>query len=545
MKNNFISLFLVISGCISGCATVPKELTPLEREKGLTVYRQNTYVGAASTLEFEVNGEKYKLGPSDVVHIKPNIGENTFALIHYQLYGAEKVVSYEPQKYIFRYQKDEVVRLGVAYSSPTVVDVYSANGTLKKNYKFEYLLPTSHIITANPGNVIVSMVDKTFNIDKKLIDDSKKTSNLRKTRLTFLAQPEEARQINISVKWLDFDEEVNYVLDLQGGVHSEKTVEPSKESRKYMLHLASKLNGVERVEFLCKNELLSEYKNNQICITKEMSILNRQQQVEKENEYKNLIQSMLESKEGAACAKKFNGYKNKDSFLSCYASAQEKIEELKRQELLAQIKLENEKKYLWSIQPMTSTSEGTVCLKKFNGMKNRDAFESCYRDAAAKSEAQKKFTDASNSKEGAICLKKSVKDNDVFWNCYQGLVATADKLKNDDIAQQCIKIGFEYQTKEYSDCYLKLKIHTEQIVEWKKIQSSIESQRYSGGNPISNGGQTDSVERNLEIARRGFDSAYGASARPVLQPPPPPARIVTPMGNSYNCSMMGASLRCR
>ena len=77
------------------------------------------------------------------------------------------------------------------------------------------------------------------------------------------------------------------------------------------------------------------------------------------------------------------------------------------------------------------------------------------------------------------------------------------------------------------------------------MQGAVESQRYLGANPNSNSLQSDSVERNLDMARRGFDSAYGTSARPVLQPPPPPARIVTPMGNSYNCSMMGASLRWR
>jgi len=485
MKKYLLFLLFLIPVFLSGCATVPQELTAKEKENGLTIYRQNTYGGALSTIFFEVNDEKYKLGPKDVINIKPNIGANTFATTGVQFLGDLNESAYQSQKFIFQYKKDEVVRLGLAFSHPTVVDIYSASGELKKNYKFENLR-ASHTISVNPGNVIINMSDKTFNIEKQLIDDSKSTPNLRKTEFTFLVQKGEVRKVNISIKWLDFDDEINYVLDLQGGVNSEKTVEPSKKSRKYLLHLAKKLNGVERVEFLCKNELISNYKNIQLCIDTEIAEFNQQQQVEKEKQYQKSIQSMLDTKEGVSCE------------------------------------------------------------KKFKGIESRDAFLKCFRDAYAKSNADKKFAEASSSKDGATCLKKSPTDSPAFWKCFDENVATSEKIKKDDIAQQCISIGFEYQSKDYGDCYLKLKIHTEQIAQWKKMQNAIESQ--SNLNVITNkptADQADSVERNLDLARRGFESAYGSRAPALLQPPPPPVRIITPIGNSYNCSMMGAALRCR
>ena len=139
MKKYLLFLLFLIPVFLSGCATVPQELTTKEKENGLTIYRQSTYVGALSTIFFEVNGEKYKIGPKDVINIKPNIGTNTFAPTGVQFLGDFNESAYQLQKFIFQYKKDEVVRLGLAFSQPTVVDIYSASGELKKNYKFENL----------------------------------------------------------------------------------------------------------------------------------------------------------------------------------------------------------------------------------------------------------------------------------------------------------------------------------------------------------------------------------------------------------------------
>ena len=104
---------------------------------------------------------------------------------------------------------------------------------------------------------------------------------------------------------------------------------------------------------------------------------------------------------------------------------------------------------------------------------------------------------------------------------------------------------------------MKLKLHTEQIAEWRKLQTALQNQISQqsptqsgnvnyGGSAVSNA-NSGQVEALLGIAQRGFDMASGQN-RPTpnfLPPPPPPMQIITPRGNSYSCSMMGAAMRCR
>ena len=53
----------------------------------------------------------------------------------------------------------------------------------------------------------------------------------------------------------------------------------------------------------------------------------------------------------------------------------------------------------------------------------------------------------------------------------------ANLLKRDYIARQCVEIGFDISSPPYKDCYLKLKLHTEQIAEWRKLQTALQNQR--------------------------------------------------------------------
>lgn len=86
----------------------------------------------------------------------------------------------------------------------------------------------------------------------------------------------------------------------------------------------------------------------------------------------------------------------------------------------------------------------------------------------------------------------------------------ANFLKSDDIARQCIEIGFEISTPPYRDCYLKLKLHTEQILEWQKLQASLQSQineisqtqsnRLKSESAVDSGVNYDQAEALLGIA---------------------------------------------
>lgn len=230
-----------------------------------------------------------------------------------------------------------------------------------------------------------------------------------------------------------------------------------------------------------------------------------------------------------------------------------------------------------------ATKEGSVCASKTQSTSSNEIFEKCFKDKLEYSASLKKYNDAVSTKEGINCSKKFKIDNSKFWNCYEKNVAEtnnknqqiidkeneaqrkkiefANFLKSDDIARQCIEIGFEISTPPYRDCYLKLKLHTEQILEWQKLQASLQSQinemsqnqsnRLKSESAVDSSVNYDQAEALLGIAQRSFDMASGRnrSASPTIPlmplPMPRPQRIITPQGNSYNCSMMGAAMRCR
>lgn len=470
-----------------GCAVVPKEIASIEKEKGITLYRQNIVSGAAATLFVEINDEKYSVGPGEVIHVKPKVGINTFMLVGYRLYSANEEIKLKRNKFNLEYSKEQVIRLGVGLSEPTTVEILKHSGEIVRKYKLEFV-NTKHNITATPGNVVISY-QQTDKGDEKILYDYSGGSNSRDTRIfpiIFNSYPYENMEYKIKVKWKEFDDEVVYSLVPDGGIDTEKQVVPSRTSKKYLGYLSSQIFGEKRIEFVCSYGLNEKFPDYQQCIKFERNQVELEERKSKEIQYKLEVKNKITTKEGEICEKKFKGFENKDAFLKCYWEETE---------------------------------------KSFN---------------------IKKFSDALKSNEGKVCAKKSSKDNEVFWECYKQEVANKEKLNSDSIAQQCVAMGFEYMKSGYSECYLKLKIHVEQIAEWKKMQSAIESRPNVATVINSSTSISDDVGRNLDIARQGFDSAFGSGSQRVTPSAPPmPARIITPMGNSYNCTMMGAALRCR
>jgi hypothetical protein len=276
------------------------------------------------------------------------------------------------------------------------------------------------------------------------------------------------------------------------------------------------------------------------------------------------------TKEGAFCAGKHNSRYIDDEFTKCYE------DEL--------VKTASQQKYLDAI----ATKEGGSCSVRFK-VDNKH-FWTCYDKNVAEFNAKKvaeesrlialkKFSDAVATNEGEQCKKKFKIDGNEFWRCFEKTVAEvmlkqkqqeatefeeklkktelANLLKRDDIARQCVEIGFEISSPPYKECYLKLKLHTEQIAEWRKLQTALQNQTSQqsptqsgnvnyGGSAASNV-NSGQVEALLGIAQRGLDMASGQNrpAPTFLPMPPPPMQIITPRGNSYNCSMMGATMRCR
>ncbi len=241
--------------------------------------------------------------------------------------------------------------------------------------------------------------------------------------------------------------------------------------------------------------------------------------------------------------------------------------------------LEKEKKLQFEYEKKLATNEGALCSTKFKSSSFTDEFNKCYDNELAKTASRKKFSDAVASTEGSLCSTRFKVDNANFWSCFDKNLAEsnakkkqqeaiefeekmkktelANLLKRDEIARQCVEIGFEISSPPYKECYLKLKLHTEQIAEWRKLQTALQNQTIqqsptqSGnvnyGSSAASNVNSGQVEALLGIAQRGLDMASGQNrpAPTFLPMPPPPMQIITPRGNSYTCSMMGAAMRCR
>jgi hypothetical protein len=278
----------------------------------------------------------------------------------------------------------------------------------------------------------------------------------------------------------------------------------------------------------------------------------------------------IATNEGLYCAKKLNVTAINDDFFACYET------ELKISD--------SRKKFLKAI----ATKEGELCSRK-SKIDNAN-FWSCHEKNVAETNAkkvaeelklaeQKKFSNALLSNEGSLCYKKFKVNNASFWNCFdknldesmaklkeQEEIKNKDQLKKielanllrrDDIARQCVEIGFEVDSATYKDCYLKLKLHSEQIAEWQKLRIALQNQvsqttpnrqlDVRPGNSVTPEVNYEQAAALLGIAQSGLDFAAGRNrpAPMLLPPPPPPMQIITPRGNSYNCSMVGAAMRCR
>lgn len=293
--------------------------------------------------------------------------------------------------------------------------------------------------------------------------------------------------ITVRVEWQSFDDKQEYMFNLRGGVNTAQRVSPPISNKKYVQYLASSMSGIEKSEFICRNKAHDMFPN--------------------ENQYNECV-------------------------------------EYEKAEIAKIKKLETDKAEQKNFEDKLASKEGGICSKKLKSIENKENFYRCHEEEVRKSEAQKRFTEASNTEEGKFCLKNNKSDNESFWRCFNEKTTESKNIAADEIARQCVQIGFEYQSSQYRDCYLKLKIHTEQIASWQKLQNVLPKQQPNV--IVQQNNSAAEVGALLDIAQRGLDTMSGANVpKSYLIPPPPPMQIITPRGNSVNCSMMGAALRCR
>lgn len=114
---------------------------------------------------------------------------------------------------------------------------------------------------------------------------------------------------------------------------------------------------------------------------------------------------------------------------------------------------------------------------------------------------------------------------------------------------ECAKMGFTPNTTDFATCVLSLKELETRVEISRRSQSQYELE-------TSRLKQKQDADANLSVMQTGLGIAAGSgrisnggqnnSSKPAaLTPPPPPLTIMTPSGNRFNCSTVGASVACR
>lgn len=111
---------------------------------------------------------------------------------------------------------------------------------------------------------------------------------------------------------------------------------------------------------------------------------------------------------------------------------------------------------------------------------------------------------------------------------------------------ECFKMGFLDGTEALASCLLSLKNLEAQMI-YHENRSREEAAR------VAEIKREQEIDRNLSLMQFGLGMAAGRQPRysapqstgPVLAPPPPPLTFISPNGNRFTCSYVGASVSCR
>ncbi len=503
----------------------------------MTVYRQKVLIGAVGTIKFDFNGSRQVIGPNDILHLQAKEGINTFTVIGtHLLFEDQKLAptwTSTDSSFFFNYIPGEIVRIGVAAREPSIIEKLEKDGKLIERSIIEKGKST-HTIYASPHNAKISVIDELTKIEKIVYDNSR--SNTRENGIAFPidfnTQKEFYHPFLIKVTWDQFDYTHTYKVNILAGLNSQAAAIPSETSRKYSLYRASSLSGREKIQFMCDRGLYEEYSSPKDCLQAEIAKIERAERDEIELKAKQELELKLATPGGQACQSKLRGEIINPQFIKCIEIFT--IEQQAKLELKSKL----------------ATPEGQACKSKLRGEVINPPFLECMATEKKNLEEKQKYAEALGSKEGKQCSVIQKNSLIPFWSCYEEQLKITQEISRDDMAKECVSIGFEYGTSPYRECYLKLKIHSEQIAEWRRLESAIKSQPRASTTVVpsttSSEDRSGDTARLLEIANDSINSAFGSNRpRTALTPPPPPTRIITPRGNSYTCSMMGAAMRCR
>jgi hypothetical protein len=120
------------------------------------------------------------------------------------------------------------------------------------------------------------------------------------------------------------------------------------------------------------------------------------------------------------------------------------------------------------------------------------------------------------------------------------------KTESVSLQTECSRMGLQPGSENFANCQLSLKKMQIQAENYNRSQAEYAAQLQS----IK---QQQNVDRSLGLMQIGLGMAAGGrvgaapSTRisPSIPMPPPPVSIISPSGNRYNSTYVGASLQCR
>ena len=119
----------------------------------------------------------------------------------------------------------------------------------------------------------------------------------------------------------------------------------------------------------------------------------------------------------------------------------------------------------------------------------------------------------------------------------------AQKFSDINVYSECIALGFRQGSSELLQCYTKLKeIKAQQLTANRAIDSN--------NTAADKAAAIEQAKILFGIAAQGFSFATGQNQQAVSpmilnQAAQPPVRFIMPSGNSYNCTTLGNTIRCR
>jgi hypothetical protein len=506
--------FILFSSILAGCAFNQTETLSATQNPGTTRFTGDT---RAYHFYFNLNGNLYSLARGATVDIPFKEGMNEVSNIWYEnIYGQKYRKNSSPNRryleddslyfYIPKENSSNVITITLSATSPTQIVSYTPNRQIT-NVSFTKPTRAFHRLTFEPSDAEVYEIGNEGQ-DKILV------ASCHQTKECILSRDIIGRQYvfgNFLVRWPEYDHERRIEIRFENGSYNTTALSPSDDSIKWLRAQVEKLKDQpeRQIEFICSKNLRATSLSYNDCITAERA----------------------------------------DRIAIAEAEKAERVTKERMERLHFLMGLVNRGQLKPELRPCE------IYIK--SGIEDGfAAFEECTNRETKRQNAKNRYAAALNTAEGKACEKDSPSDEPAFWDCYSRRQELTSIRRVDVVANQCLEIGFEYKSDGYKDCYVKLKVHLEQIAQWRQLQDSIE--RVGGlRTPVTPPQVQSSVRPSdsgdaaayFEVARRAFEStAMENRASPgtrSLAPPPPPVRINTPNGNSINCRMMGASLNCR